>query len=91
MYLGTPKKKLHVEFCGNLLKGAKVIEPCQIRRGRKWIARSQPLRKDKKLISLMYNILWSGYLRFKLKSIYYRQGSKIENQSQKYKQNAEIL
>ena len=43
------------------------------------------LSVSEKVISLMCNILWVGYPSFKLKSFYWRQGSEIENQSQKYK------
>ena len=41
---------LHDEFCANLLKHAKVIEPrsAKLEGDVKWIARSQPFRRDKK-------------------------------------------
>ena len=42
-------------------------------------------------ISLTYNILWVGYLSFRLKSIYERQGLKLKINHKKKKQSAEMI
>lgn len=50
--------KLYDEFCGNLLKRAKFIEPQseKFRGDGKSIARSQPFRRDKKSWKIQYGM-----------------------------------